>query len=451
MFGMFGTFGTFGTSMAGGDGPADLPQGGAMSDALRGVRVLEDPVAARRADPDLLSLALMDARNRTLRWLSVFEAGGAWAPGPDADTAYPVRPWRCIGRAGWFQEHWIARHVQRHRGEAADPDAPRLPSIEPMADRWFGPGQAATPGSAALSGRRGDAVPDPTEIRRYLADTLETTLELLASSAGDDASLHGFRLALMHEDRLSERLAEAAQWLAVPARDGDPAPAGPPARMQRDPLQVGAGPVRLGASADEGLVPPSERWAHGVDVPAFEIDALPVCWARFSEFVEDGGYDEPRWWTAAGWDWVQARSRRVPRGIEQMRGAVIAQRRGQMRRLPATQTATHLTLHEAEAWCRWAGRRLPTEAEWVRARATAVHRGWVWGDVWEWMLDGPRPYPGGQGLRVAGFSKVAPPRGWGLLRGASAWTLPRVAHPGVRRAAAPDRDDLFCGFRSCAL
>jgi formylglycine-generating enzyme required for sulfatase activity len=426
-----------------------------MSGAMRGVRVLEDPVLARRADPDLLSLALMDARNRTLRWLSVFEAGGAWAANPDA--AHPVAPWRCIGRAGWFQEQWIARHVQRRRGEAADPDAPRLPSIDPMADRWFGPVEGAAPGSAATRrtwrawSTRDDAPPDPVEVRRYLADTLETTLDLLASSALDDLSLHGFRLALMHEDRLSEGLAQAAQWLAVPPIDQDPGVAGPPARAQREPLQVGAGPVSLGASADEGLVPPNERWAHSVEVAAFEIDAQPVCWARFSEFVEDGGYDEPRWWTESGWAWVQAQGRRAPRGVEQMRGAAMAQRRGQIRRLPATQAATHLTLHEAEAWCRWVGRRLPTEAEWVRARAAAAHRGWVWGDVWEWMLDGPRPYPGGQGARVAGFSTVPTPRGWGLLRGASAWTLPRAAHPGVRRAAEPERDDLFCGFRSCAL
>jgi hypothetical protein len=161
-----------------------------MSGAMRGVRVLEDPVLARRADPDLLSLALMDSRNRTLRWLSVFEAGGAWAANPDA--AHPVAPWRCIGRAGWFQEQWIARHVQRRRGEAADPDAPRLPSIDPMADRWFGPVEGAAPGSAATRSTwrawstRDDAPPDPVEVRRYLADTLETTLDLLASSALDE-------------------------------------------------------------------------------------------------------------------------------------------------------------------------------------------------------------------------------------------------------------------------
>jgi iron(II)-dependent oxidoreductase len=421
-----------------------------MNGALRGTQVLDDPVLARRADAELLSLALMDARNRTLRWLSVFEQGRAWAPAPEAP--HRAVPWRCIGQAGWFQERWIARHVQRHRGEAADPDLPRLPSVHPMADPWFGPLATSVErpgGSRDL--HDGAAAPDPDEIRRFLADTLETTLDLLASTPDDDAALHGFRLALMHEDRLSERLAEAAQWLAVPVIDQDPGGQGAPARALREPILVSAGPVTLGAVSRDGLVPPNERWAHTVTVPAFEIDAQPVCWAHYAEFIEDGGYDDPRWWTAQGWQWVQAQGRRVPRGIEQVRGAVVGARRGQMRRLPATQAAVHLSLHEAEAWCRWAGRRLPTEAEWVRGRDTAAQRGWVWGDVWEWMLDGPRPYASGRDARVAGFSVTPPPKGWGLLRGASAWTLPRAAHPGLRRAASPDRDDLFCGFRSCAL
>lgn len=420
-----------------------------MTSALRGGWVLDDPVLARRADPEVLSLALMDARNRTLRWLSVFEHSDAWAPGPGAP--HPAAPWRWLGRAGWFQEYWVARHVQRHRGEAADPDAPRLPSVDPMADRWFGPEALASPGSVTGHTQSGPATPDPSEVRRYLADTFETTLDLLASTPQDDTALHVFRLALMHEDRLGERLAEAAQWLAVPLADPDPGVGGPPARASREPIHVSAGPITLGAGSRDGLVPPNERWAHTVQVPAFEIDAQSVCWRQYAEFVEDGGYDRPQWWTVSGWQWVQAQGRRAPRGIEQARGAVIGERRGRMHRLPATQAAVHLTLHEAEAWCRWAGRRLPTEAEWTRARDSAMHRGWVWGDVWEWMLDRPRAYAEGQGARVAGFSSTPPPRGWGLLRGASAWTVPRAAHPGTRREAAPHRDDLFCGFRSCAM
>lgn len=403
-----------------------------MSFLLRPATALLDPVRARAAGRDELSLALMDARNRTLRWLAAFEGAGRWQGGAGS----PHLPWRCIGQAGWFQEHWIARHVQRAQGGAASAALPRLPSIEPQADAWFA---AAAP-----------AFPEPDVVRRYLADTLELTLQLLESAADDDLGLYVYRLALLHEDRLAERLAEAAQWLGVDPGDAA-APAGPaPARVQREPLWLPAGPAQLG-SPPGGLVPPNERWRHTVQVPECEIDAQPVCWARYVEFVEDGGYDEARWWDEAGWAWVQAQGRRAPRGVEQMRGAVLAERGGSLRRLPSGQAAAHVTLHEAEAWCRWAGRRLPAESEWERARATAVSRGWVWGDVWEWMLNGARPYPGGADAQAAGFSAARPRPGWGVLRGASSWTVPRAAHPATRRYAEPHRDDLFCGFRSCAV
>jgi len=402
---------------------------------LRTAPALHDPVAERRAGRDELSLALMDARNRTLRWLAAFEGAGCWQGGEGSLH----RPWCCIGRAGWFQEHWIARHVQRAQGEAAGAALPRLPSIEPKADAWF-----ALPGDATAS------IPEPDTVRRYLADTLELTLQLLESAADDDAGLHVYRLALLHEDRLAERLAEAAQWLGVEPGEAV-APAGPaPARVPREPLWLPAGPAHLG-SPPGGLVPPNERWRHTVPVPECEIDAQPVSWANYVEFVEDGGYDEARWWDQSGWAWVQAQGRRVPRGVEQTRGAVVAERRGRLQRLPAGQAVAHVTLHEAEAWCRWAGRRLPAESEWERARATAASRGWVWGDVWEWTLNGARPYPGGADAQVAGFSPPQPRPGWGVLRGASSWTVPRAAHPAARRYAEPLRDDLFCGFRSCAV
>jgi formylglycine-generating enzyme required for sulfatase activity len=113
--------------------------------------------------------------------------------------------------------------------------------------------------------------------------------------------------------------------------------------------------------------------------------------------------------------------------------------------------AAHLTWHEANAWCRWAGRRLPTEAEWEKAALTAVARGFVWGDVHEWMLGGAKPYPGGHAQQVAGFGVFRPGSGHRVLRGASVWTAPRAAHVKARRYVDPLRDDLFCGFRSCAL
>ena len=95
---------------------------------------VHDAAAMRQAGPDLLSLALMDARSRTLAWLCAFE-GLHW-PEPIAEFDPPL--W-CVGQAGWFQEYWVARHVQRGRGEAADPSARRLASLHPQADAWFDP------------------------------------------------------------------------------------------------------------------------------------------------------------------------------------------------------------------------------------------------------------------------------------------------------------------------
>ena len=92
-----------------------------MAGTLRSAVALDDPVLARRADRDELSLSLIDARNRTLRWLEAFEASASWGGGPGCAH----QPWLCLGRAGWFQEFWIARHVQRSRGEAGSAEGGR--------------------------------------------------------------------------------------------------------------------------------------------------------------------------------------------------------------------------------------------------------------------------------------------------------------------------------------
>jgi formylglycine-generating enzyme required for sulfatase activity len=400
---------------------------------------LHDPDSARTADRDALSLSLMDARNRTLRWLSCFESAGCLLGG----AGHAAVPLRSIGHAGWFQEFWISRHLQRGRGESGDAASLRLASIEPRADDWFDPVRAGA--------WRADAAPDANAVRGYLADTLDTTLDLLAGAGPGDDELHVFRLALLNEDRLAEALAVAAQWLQVDPGDAAAPCAPAPARAERAPLWLPAQRFALGSKRG-GLVPPNERWAHEIDVPDFEIDAQAVSWSRFIEFAEDGGYDDRSAWSAEGWAWAQAEGRRAPRGVEQLRGGVLLQQRGQVRRAAGAQPAVHLTWYEADAWCRWAGRRLPIEVEWELAACTAASRGFAWGDVLEWCAGTARAWPGGTAA-VAGFAPVPPvpplaPRR--VLRGASSWTLPRLAHPKARRFAAALRDDLFCGFRSCA-
>ncbi len=386
----------------------------------------DDPLAIRHANADLLSLALIDARNHTLRWLAAFEAHGTMTC-----TDGGAMPFWLAGHAGCYQDHWIGRHVQRQRGEACDAHGPRLAPADPAVQAWFD-GATDPPGVA--------------DLRAYLADTLDTTLDLLATATPDDAGLHFFRQALLHEDRLGEALAERAAELQLPA--GEPWRA-PPARPARDALWMPAARVQLG-SPEGGTVPENERWAHEQAVPEFEIDAQAVSWARYIEFAEDGGYDRREFWSDAGWHWAQAEARRAPRHVEQLRGSVLVQRHGQMQRAAAGQAALHVSRFEAEAWCRWAGRRLPTEVEWELAAVAGASRGYVWGDVFEWVAGSARPWPGHRG--GPGSLDAMPLAGtMGVLRGASWMTRGRCRHPKARRFAPPARDTLFCGFRSCAL
>ena len=300
-----------------------------MSNTLSAAPSLDDAQALRQASADWLSLALMDARNCTLRRLAMFEDAQALAPRES------VSPLWLAGHGAWFQEYWVARHAQRTRGELAAPDGARLASIEPRADDWFG---GATQDCLGL---------DAPALRAYLAATLETTLELLETAADNDQGLYFYRMALMHEDRLCETLAELAMtWqLKVNKELG-----APPPRVDREALRMPGQRFMLGSfktsqktAAPSGLVPDNERWAHEVVVPEFEIDAQAVNWACYVQFAEDGGYDDPAHWSDEGWHWLSRQARRAPRNVEQMRGGVLVMRHGAMQRAPAGQAVMHIT------------------------------------------------------------------------------------------------------------
>jgi iron(II)-dependent oxidoreductase len=106
-------------------------------------------------------------------------------------------------------------------------------------------------------------------------------------------------------------------------------------------------------------------------VPACRIDAQVVRWAEYLPFVEAGGYTQPRWWDDDGAHWLRQSQALAPRYCAAKAAHWQQCSGGRWRPLQAEQAASHLTLHEARAWCRWAGRRLPTEAEWERAACTA--------------------------------------------------------------------------------
>ena len=110
----------------------------------------------------------------------------------------------------------------------------------------------------------------------------------------------------------------------------------------------------------------------------------------------------------------------------------------------------HMSWWEAEAWCRWAGRRLPFEVEWEVAASQAARRGFAWGNVWEWTASSFQPYPG---FAPGPYTDYSQP--WfgthKVLRGGSMATRARMKSVHYRNFYLPERDDVFCGFRSCAL
>lgn len=135
-------------------------------------------------------------------------------------------------------------------------------------------------------------------------------------------------------------------------------------------------------------------------------------------------------------------------------GAVMQTLFGKPTRMGASQVAMHVSWWEADAFARWAGRRLPTEAEWEIAALQAGRRGFRWGDVREWTAGTLRPFAGFRQDAWAPHAELDVETVFGaarVLKGASFATRARLRHAKARAWALPERDDGFVGFRTCAL
>ena len=395
--------------------------------------------AARQGPPQALAEALTASRVDTLATFAAYER---MLPG----LAVPVRaelnpPLWELGHIGWFQDYWIARNPQCGLGLRADPDALRHAPRRAGADELYNSSLVPHDSRWQLP------LPDAVATRDDLARQLDETLALLRQAdAGDDA-LYFFRLALLHEDMHHEAALYMAHGLGMAIED--PRWQARALPQPGTPLDFAARSWSLGYASGVGFAFDNELPGRTEALLAFEIDCQAVRWAEFLPFVESGGYDDPRWWTEAGARWramqpagVPRYTRRVASGWEQWRG-------GRWCVLELDEAASHLTLHEAEAWCRWAGRRLPTEAEWECAACSALET-FRWGDVWEWTASPFAPFPGFVPHPYRDYS--APWfDGRPVLRGASHCTQSRMRHPRYRNFFIAERNDVPAGFRSCAL
>lgn len=403
--------------------------------------------AARSANPVLLAHLLTTTRQRTLALLDHYVA----ALGPQLlvpQSAQLNPPLWEMGHIAWFQEVWIARNRQRHLGIACDIDAARSDSILRNADSLYDSSRVAHASRWSLP------LPDLQSTRDYARAVLDQTLTLLQHCADDDAALYFFRLALFHEDMHAEAAIYTAQALGMDLGGMLKVDAASVTEQSvpNAPLKFVAQEWTMGWDAP-GFAFDNELASQSIALDAFEIDRAPVSWQKFLAFVDDGGYQNQRWWSPKGWQWrassaSQGDSEKLPRYIRSGEGGGDwqAQRFGEWQALDLQTAAVHVSYFEAQAWCQWAGRRLPTEAQWECAAVADC--GFEWGAVWEWTASPFAPFAGFSAHPYRDYS--APwMDGRPVLKGASNATAIHMVHPRYRNFFTAERNDIYAGFRSC--
>jgi iron(II)-dependent oxidoreductase len=399
------------------------------------------------------------------------------APVPDADQRRQVS--ELMSPLCWDLAH-IAHYEELWLLRALADVGPTDPSFDDLYDAFRHPRRT----------RADLAILDPAGARAFAADVRARALDHLARvDLTDDGPLlrDGFvyGMVVQHEHQHDETMLATIQLMGegfvhpdassgAPAVDGDTA-------ARRAPIDhhatrtVPGGTYELGTHT-EAWAYDNERPAHPVEVAPFTVDRYPVTNARFAEFVGDGGYDDARHWSGPGWAWRIEAGLTGPQWWRAEGAATWSRLRfGRREDLPAEEPVQHVGFHEAEAFARWSGARLPTEAEWEvaaeGATADAANLGgrrWApspvgsrpatasrWGieqclgDVWEWTSTRFAGYPGFRSFPYREYSEVFFGDDYVVLRGGSWATDAAAVRTTFRNWDYPIRRQIFAGFR-CA-
>jgi iron(II)-dependent oxidoreductase len=337
---------------------------------------------------------LRAARERSRRLVD--DLAGERELGPQLAIVNPPR-WEA-GHVGWFQEFWGLRHGDERRASILpNADALYNSATVPHGSRWTLP------------------LPSFAETLGYRDAVLERLVKSVEQGSADP---YFVELAVRHEEMHAEAFYYTRQTLGYPAPD---------VALRSGPegdAELPGGPFLLGAPRDQAFAFDNEKWAHPVVLEPFRIARRPVTNAEYRKFVDAGG-QPPAYWKG---DQLRRFERWIP--------------------IPPEEPVMHVSWHEAQAYCRWAGRRLPTEAEWECAAVSGLEG--MLGNVWEWTASPFLPYPGF--LRDP-YKEYSEP--WfgthKVLRGGSFATPPGEARVRFRNFYTPDRHDIFAGFRTCAL
>jgi iron(II)-dependent oxidoreductase len=390
-----------------------------------------------------------------------------------------------VGHVGNFEELWLLRELDGRPAHDPGLDHVYNPFENP---RWV---------------RAGLAILPRAEAGAYLAAVRAEALEVLRTvELGPDRPLladgYVYRMIVQHEAQHQETMLQTLDLRGADPRAGAapyslaaagrlPALARPVDDTERVVVEGGA--FRMGTD-DRSRAYDNERPSHTVDVPTFAIDRFPVTARRFAAFVDAGGYDRAELWSQEGRAWLQETGEQAPQGwVREPGGGWRVRRFGHLQPLDPREPVQHVCFFEAEAFARWSGGRLPTEAEWEKAAAwdPAARRGrtYPWGevppgperanldqaafgpapvgsfpagasaygveqllgDVYEWTTSPFTGYPGYSTFPYPEYSEVFFDDGYRVLRGASWATAGWVARSTFRNWDHPRRRQIFAGLR----
>ena len=427
-------------------------------------------------NPSVAELAnwVSDARRRTLDLVA--DLSDAQLMGAKLDIVNPLL-WE-IGHIAWFHEKWVLRHVLGRPSIRSDSDTLWDSMAIAHDTRWDLP------------------LPTREETIDYMGRVNDAILETLVTQEPTPDLLYHARYAAHHEDMHGEAFTYTRQThgYAAPSLTGMTSDGFAQGGPCIGDVQLAVDEFLLGAKDDGRFAFDNEKWAHEVRLEPFDIAKAPVAQGEFAAFVDDGGYSRQDLWTADGWEWRESAAVEHP-VYWRSQAPGFWERRVFDRwvELEQHKPVIHVNWHEALAYCRWANRRLPTEAEW-EAAATLMPNGatekrrFPWGEVspdpsranldsvvlscvdvgacsagdsemgcrqmvgnvWEWTSSDFEPYPGFSPDPYEAYSEP-----WfhtrKVLRGGCWASRGRMLSSTYRNFYEPHRCDVLAGFRTCAL
>jgi gamma-glutamyl hercynylcysteine S-oxide synthase len=418
---------------------------------------------------------LKDARKRTLELVDGLDQ--QQVIGPRLDIVNPLL-WE-IGHAAYFHELWILRHLDDVNSFLENADELYDSINIAHHDRWDLP---------LLS---------LADTKIYMQQVLDAVINRLINGNDRGQDIYHTRYAIFHEDMHTEAYTYTRRTLDYPVPvfantvlNDDAYDAGP----YDGDVEIKGGEYLLGACKGADFCFDNEKWQHPVDVKSFSIARAATTYQQYADFVNDEGYSQQKYWDDEGWDWLQKNNITAPNGWKKdADDQWLIKYFDQWQKIRPHAAVAHINWYEASAYCLWAGRRLPTEAEWELAASgspTDINekRYYPWGNekptekhanmnsramrtidvgalpegdsafgcrqmlgnVWEWTADTFNPYPGFIADMYQDYSQPL----FGqtrVLRGGAWPTRSRMLRNTWRNYYGADRNDVFAGFRTCAL